>query len=129
MLVKNSKGKHFRIKLPASCDVYYGNFVGGLVSFFNSNNVLNYAKHMFIHGHYFNYRWTDQVYWHNALGIHVINVESRVKNLEFLRIPPSSVTVPRHGSFVHAKKLENNLLDAYEDAISNKELRIGFKEV
>ena len=116
---KNSKGEDFEINIPASCDLYYGNFVGGLVSFFSSNEVLRYAKHMFVHGNYFNFRWTDQVYWHNALGIHVKNFETRVKSLEHLRIPRKSASVPQHGSFVHTKKLEDKLLNAYNERLAD----------
>ena len=116
---KDSKGKDFWINIPSSSDLYYGNFVGGLISFFGSDEVLKYSKHTFVHGNYFNFRWTDQVYWHNALGIHVMNVETRVKTLEFLRISPNSRNVPQDGSFVHAKKLNDKLSVAYNEALAN----------
>lgn len=115
---KNSKGKDFWINIPSSSDLYYTNFVGGLINFFGSDEVLSYAKHMFVHGNYFNFRWTDQVYFHNALGIYLKNVETGVKSLEFMRISPNSTNIPQDGSFVHAKKLEDKLLVAYNEALA-----------
>lgn len=116
----NSKGKKFMIEIPSSSDLYYGNFVGGVITFFGSDEVLRYAEYLLLRGNYFKTRWTDQVYWHNALGIHLSNFDQRVESLEIYRFKPASTSIPHHGSFVHAKHLEKELLKLYNIALNSK---------
>ena len=114
-MVVNLKGgsqKRF-IELPSASDVYYGNFVGGAVDFFGSKDVLAYAQHMESSGGYFKYRWTDQTYWHNALGLFAKNFESRVISIERDRIYPA-VTSTHGKAFVHSPALVGALLKKFE---------------
>ena len=111
--VVNSKGKYFLIDIPSSSDIYYTNFMGGRMSFFSSAGTLRYAKYLFDRGEYFKTRWTDQVYWHNALGIHIQNFEKHVVSLEQYRFKPNILPSLREHSFVHCKSLSGELLNTY----------------
>jgi len=114
---ENSKGAIFTIQIPSSSDLYYGNFIGGKLGFFSSAHVLRYAKYMFIHGEYFKTRWTDQAYWHNALGIHAENLNRKIKSFEKFRFGRPFSAEP--GSFIHTKNLQGNLLLNYLE-LTNK---------
>jgi len=73
-----------------------------------------------LHGTHTSFRWTDQVYWHNSLGIHLSNFDERVESLEIYRFKPASTSIPHHGSFVHAKYLGKELLKLYNIALNNR---------
>lgn len=111
--IQDAKGKLLTIDIPSSSDVYYTNFIGGRISFFSSDKLLQYAVYLLRHGGYFKTRWTDQVYWHNALGIHVPQFEKHVKSLQHYRF--GTLAQPTHEiqAFVHRKKLNGKLLDVY----------------
>ena len=51
-------------------DLYYTNFVGLRPAFFASRPVMEFARFLYNYEEgYFTHRWTDQIYWHKAMGM------------------------------------------------------------
>ena len=58
--------------LTLNTDLFYTNFIIGQVDFWTSPQVLHFSQ--FLSNHptgFFTYRWTDQIMWHQALGLFV----------------------------------------------------------
>mmetsp|Transcript_1043 Transcript_1043/g.3839 ORF Transcript_1043/g.3839 Transcript_1043/m.3839 type:complete len:381 (+) Transcript_1043:272-1414(+) len=116
MSAYDSKGNKVKIHLPSESDVYYGNFVGGTIRFFGSSEVLKYAEFLFRTNGYFLFRWTDQAYWHNALGVHIKNFQARVYSMEDLRFKPGNLPSGNQ-AILHKKKLSGKILNLYTDRL------------
>jgi len=72
--------------MEVDADRYYTNFILGDTRFFQSEPVLELARYLteFQPG-FHRYRWTDQVYYHTALGMFLRNFSSRVADYTSLR--------------------------------------------
>jgi hypothetical protein len=85
-------------------DQYYTNFIIGKVDFWQSPWVLEFASFLneFPKG-FFAYRWTDQVFWHYAMGLFLTNFQEFVADYSNLRCMPhpncwlSSYNFQRYG--------------------------------
>jgi hypothetical protein len=85
-------------------DQYYTNFIIGKVSFWQSPMVLEWSNFLneFPRG-FFTYRWTDQIFWHYAMGLFLENYQDHVIDYTNLRCMPhpncwlSSYNFQRYG--------------------------------
>jgi hypothetical protein len=76
-------------ELEWDVDWYYTNFIVGWVPFWTSDWVLQFSSFLneFPHG-FFSYRWTDQIFWHQAMGLFVKDYAERVVDYTTLRCMP-----------------------------------------
>jgi hypothetical protein len=76
-------------ELEWDVDLFYTNFIIGWVPFWTSRSVLQFSSFLneFPVG-FFSYRWTDQIFWHQALGLFVEDYRSRVVDYTTLRCMP-----------------------------------------
>lgn len=54
-----------------NADFYYTNFMIGQVKFWSSPKVRHFGRYLSTRGGFLTQRWTDQVFWHNAMGLFV----------------------------------------------------------
>jgi hypothetical protein len=76
-------------ELEANVDWYYTNFIIGDVRFWQSPWVLRFSD--FLNEHpkgFFSYRWTDQIFWHHAMGLFLENYSDHVADYTNLRCMP-----------------------------------------
>jgi Glycolipid 2-alpha-mannosyltransferase len=100
------KGTHCSLapELEGDVDFYYTNFIIGKVSFWQSPWVLKFTRFLSEHRQgFFSYRWTDQIFWHNAMGLFLRNYSDYVVDYTNLRCMPdpncwfSSYNFQRYG--------------------------------
>ena len=105
-LVSGGKGSFCTLssKVQRDADAYYTNFIIGKVSFWQSPAVRKFSLFLneFPKG-FFAYRWTDQIFWHNAISLFVQEADQHVADYTGLRCMPhpscwlSSYNFKRYG--------------------------------
>lgn len=76
-------------EVEGDIDFYYTNFIIGKVSFWQSPWVLKLSRFLSEYPHgFFSYRWTDQIFWHNAMGLFLRNYSDSVVDYTNLRCMP-----------------------------------------
>ncbi len=91
-------------EIEGDFDFYYTNFIIGKTSFWQSPWVLKLSGFLneYPEG-FFTYRWTDQIFWHNAMGLFLRNYSDFVVDYTTLRCMPdpncwfSSYNFKRYG--------------------------------
>jgi hypothetical protein len=102
--------------LAKDADLYYSNFILGSTDFFQSHSILNFGRFLAEHPKgFFRYRWTDQIFWHFAMGLAISkDFEDTVVDYSEFRCAPKrncwmSVHYYNHdrcdnnGAFFHTK--------------------------
>lgn len=76
-------------EIEGDFDFYYSNFIIGKTSFWQSSWVLQFSGFLneYPQG-FFAYRWTDQIFWHNAMGLFLQNYSDYVVDYTNLRCMP-----------------------------------------
>jgi hypothetical protein len=76
--------------LRKDADLYYTNFIIGRTDFFQSPSVLHFARFLAEYPlGYFRYRWTDQIWFHFAMGLQIAdNFEQAVADYSEFRCAP-----------------------------------------
>jgi hypothetical protein len=70
-------------------DWYYTNFIIGKVDFWQSHWVRHFSDYLSEYPKgFFSYRWTDQIFWHNAMGLFLKDYSKYVVDYTNLRCMP-----------------------------------------
>ena len=65
--------------LTVDTDLYYTNFILGRVDFWTSPLVRQFGRFLFNYPTgFFRHRWTDQIFWHHAMGLFIENFTTTV---------------------------------------------------
>ena len=76
-------------ELMSDVDWYYTNFIIGKVDFWQSREVLQFSNFLNEHPEgFYKYRWTDQIFWHHAMGLFIEDYEKHVVGYTNLRCMP-----------------------------------------
>ena len=91
-------------QLQKDVDLYYTNLIVGSTEFFQSPWVLEFSNYLNeVKEGFFHYRWTDQIFWHMAMGLFLDSFEDYVEDYTNLRCMPhpncwmSSYNFDRYG--------------------------------
>jgi len=94
--------------LQRDTDQYYTNLVVGSTAFWQSPAVLRFARYLSEYNPgFYRYRWTDQMFFHNAMGLFLDSYKEHVLDYTFLRCAPqancwiSSLDVNKFGPQSH----------------------------
>jgi hypothetical protein len=77
-------------EVQRDADQYYTNFIVGRVEFWQSPWILEWSNFLneYPEG-FFKYRWTDQIFWHYAMGLFLRNFKEYVVDFTTLRCMPN----------------------------------------
>ena len=76
-------------ELMSDVDWYYTNFIIGKVDFWQSREVLQFSNFLNEHPEgFYKHRWTDQIFWHHAMGLFIEDYEKHVVGYTNLRCMP-----------------------------------------
>ena len=79
-------------------DLWYTNFIGLDPAFFASPTVMDFGRYLFNYEDgYFTHRWTDQIFWHKAMGL-FLGPDFQAWVLDFSRLRCRSPAGRRHAS-------------------------------
>ena len=90
IIINNQLCRRDHPKLNKDADLYYTNFIIGRTDFFQSQLVLQFSRFLAEYPQgFFRYRWTDQIFWHFAMGLIIDgNFENAVVDYSEFRCAP-----------------------------------------